>query len=266
MEFFKAKVVFFLLMNLVLCLGLGSKVILAQKFINFSTSEDVAIAFYKTGGVKPNFKTWIKERDPYKHTPVARRPQVMDQEFERLQRAYSDFKPESDFLTIRTYVSLSPEQKINSKGKKTYNLPITFINAPDALYFPYDFMEQRIVVMPAKLDKLMNSDIDESQYNFIKEAIKSGHKQTMIVTMRANKADLDKPYDIDGLSQWALTADVVSMEIWDKNKRFIWEYSAPWYLAPEQQKLNDLYADRPTESLEKGSVKSAVPYMSNFEN
>lgn len=227
----------------------------AQTRIKFSSTEDVAIAFYKTGKVVPNFESWIKAQPPYNATPWAKREMMMEQEKTRLQLAYKNFDPEEDFLVIRTYASVNPQEKVDEKGEKTHSLSMAFTEAPEALYFPYDFMEQRIVVVPHKIDVIMNSDISLSQYEMIKEAVRTSSTNTLIVRLKPMKADLSRPYKIDGMDQWALTAEVVSMEVWSEQERLLWEYTVPWYVSPNTKKLNNLFKDRPTSSREIGAVK-----------
>ena len=237
----------------------GSLSVSAQKRLKFSTTEDIAIAFYKTGGIVPNFERWIKEREPYNLTPWTRREGVMAEETARLQLAYTQFKPADDFLLIRTFVKLAPQKHVNDAGEKTYTLPVTFAKAPEALYFPYDFLDERIVVMPHKMDLLMNSPIDQTQYEFINKASKNSAQNTMIVRLRSTEADTSRPYKIDGLDQWVLKAEIVSLEVWSKKGALLWEYTVPWYISPNTIRLNRLYEGRPTETPEIGAVKALFP-------
>ncbi len=251
----KAQPVIFGLLILTLLLGSVFTSAQAQKRLKFSTTEDIAIAFYKTGGKIPNFDRWIKEREPYSTTPWARRAAMLKQETSRLQLAYQNFKPNKDFITIRTFVNLAPQEQKNKAGEKTYTLPITFSGAPEALYFPYDFLDQRIVVMPSKMDKVMKAQITESDYRRITEALRTSAKNTMIVRLRTTESDFSKPYLIDGIPQWVLKTEIVSLEVWSKQGRLLWEYSAPWYISPNTTQLNNLFEKRPSGSGEKGAVK-----------
>lgn len=258
MTFLKAKPIFFTLAVFALLLGIiltPAPSHAQQKRLKFSTTEDIALAFYKTGGKVPNFERWIKEREPYNLTPWARREAMMKQEMSRLQLAYRNFNPTKDFLIIRTFVDLNPQEHISKAGEKTYTLPINFSKAPDALYFPYDFLGERIVVMPNKIDLAMNSTISENQYKHIKESLRYSSKNTMIVRLRATEGDLSKPYMIDGIPQWVLKADIVSLEVWSSQGTLMWEQTANWYIAPETRRLNKLFNSRPPGTNEKGAVK-----------
>jgi hypothetical protein len=227
----------------------------AQGEHSYATAEDVAIAFYKTGGVVPNFDRWIKQREPYIRTPWARMDEVYAQEMSRLQLAYRNFNPESDYLMVRTFVRLNTYKEAGPEGKMTYRLKATFSNAPDALYFPFDFLEERIIIMPNKIDVLMDSAITKAEYDFITEALPHSAKNSMIVRMKAKKGNVNQPYEIDGMQQWVLTADIASMEIWSKQGRLLWEYSAPWYISPNTLQLHNLYEEGPISNHSTGKVK-----------
>lgn len=227
-----------------------------KKRLKFSTTEDVAIAFYKTGGSMPNFERWIKERDPYKHTSAGRRPEVMAQEKARLKRAYNNFDPRVDQIIIRTIVDTKVNASQDEEENIKYNIDLQFSKAPEALYFPYDFIGERIVIMPNKLDLLMKSEIDQQQYIFLEDALRNAVQHTMIVRLVAKEADLSKPYKIDGLQQWVMKAEVVSLEVWNEAGSLLWEYTAPWYMSPDTMRLNNLYKKKPGFHTNSGGVKS----------
>ena len=141
MNFLKTSPVFSVLIAMCLIFLISTPAISQiSKRIKFATTEDIAIAFYKTGGIIPNFEKWIKERDPYRHTQWARRDEVFQQEMSRLQLAYKNYNPKEDFLLIRTFVRLDPSKTVDDEGNETYHLKTVFLEAPDALYFPYDFL------------------------------------------------------------------------------------------------------------------------------
>ena len=73
--------------------------------------------------------------------------------------------------------------------------------------------------------------------------------------MRARKADISRPYMMDGIAQWALATDVASIEVWTKENDFLWGYTAPWYHSSQQKMMDGLYDLRPRNSLERGAAK-----------
>lgn len=266
MNGFRTKIIFIALFFLLGGILLNIAYSQAQNRVKFSSAEDVVIAFYKTGGIVPNFENWIKERDPYKHTPVARRPRVMAEQLNRLRNAYQNYNPSEDHLILRTAVSLEPNEIVNEAGEKTYTLQTKFTAAPEALYFPYDFMEQRISLIPINIEKILMSALSQEKFDFLNENLRQSSQNTMILRLRPKKAETNKPFEIDGVVQWGLSAEIVSAEIWSKRQRLLWEYTAPWYIAPAQQKIQNLYTDRPNKSPEQGSVKSLDKKILKWEN
>ena len=224
----------------------------AQQDQKASTAEDVAIAFYKLGGITPKFTNWITEIDPYIHTPVARRPMVMEQERERLNKAYQNFRASEDFLIVLTKANLIPtahQERIKDKeGKqeiiKHYNLEIDFGQNVDLFYIPYEFAGQNFMVVPDKIQSLTHHTLHEFDYNRIRTNTTQKKAVPLILRLKPYDADIEKPYNVDGLDQWALKAEIVSMETWDRKGSLIWEYSAPWYVSPNSKKIKKLYQER----------------------
>ncbi len=242
MPFFKIRSVLYTILAFLLLLIFFPLSAKAQKQLEFSTTEDIALIFYKTGGIIPNFERWIKERAPYNLTSPARREEMMKKEKNRLQTTYRDFNPEKNLFLIRSTVRLSTEEHQDKEGNKTYSLQSTFTKAPDALYFPYNFLGTNIIVMPHKMDVLMKSAISKRQYDLINKTTNKNANNTMILRLRAYEADTTKPYEIDNIQQWVLITEIATLEIWNKDGIFLWQYSAPWYAAPEMESLNKLHS------------------------
>ncbi len=228
----------------------------AQSRNQAASSEDVAIGFYKTGGVVPNFDRWIRKREPYINTPQAMRDKLYASEMDRLQLAYHNFNPEKDDLLVRTSSLLKIAETEDFEGNKTYSLNAEFKLVPDALYFPYDFIDERIALMPYGLEEIMKSEITAQQYEFIKKNAKKFTQLTTIIRMKPFEADFSKPYKIDGIGQWVFKTKIASIEYWNSGDNLVWEYTAPWYTSPHIIDIQNLYKDRPKDSnFRKGSVK-----------
>ena len=213
----------------------------AQGIIKFSTSEDVVIAFYKTGKTVPNFKRWARESYDHRHAAVTRKPRIFEREMTRLQNKYNSYNTKSSLLTLRTYVRLDTETMLNAQGQEEYKMNIEFTRAKEALYFPYDFMGERIAVMPHKLDLLLKPDLSETQYKMIEGSTSKSRENIMIVRLQPRQSDLSRPHMIDGMEQWLFITDIISMEIWTTSGSFLWEYNKPGYTSPETKKLQGLY-------------------------
>jgi len=241
----------------ILIIVFGANQVRAQKTTRASTTEDIAIAYYKAGDVVPNFERWIKETAPYINTPWALREKLYEQETVRLQQAYQNFNPKKNHLIVKTFSSI--KLKKDKEEKETYSFQARFSNAPEALYFPYDFLEDRIALMPYSLEKLMNNTITDQQYQYMNPLVRSSKKITTIIRMQPYEADFSKPYLIDGLDQWVFKTKIISIEFWTNDNQLIWEYTVPWYDSPNSINIKNLYNERPKNSkFHKGAVKSTT--------
>lgn len=223
----------------------------------FATAEDIAIAFYKTGDLVPNFENWITSQKPYSETAFARRPKIMKEELLRLNTAYENFNPALSQIKIKTSAFVTPHVSDNKDGTKNYSVTIDLDEHKNAVfYLPYVFMGQNIMVIPYKLEVLDSIEISDYTYNHIKSLIKQGEKYPFILRLRPAKSDLTAPHLIDGVDQWAFYTDITTLESWTADGRLIWEYSAPWYVSPKQQEIKDLYDIKPVnDNLGEGAIK-----------
>ena len=228
----------------------------AQRSMRASTPEDIALAFYKTGGIIPNFENWVKKQAPYINTPWAMREDIYNEELYRLQLAYQNFDPEKNFLVVKTFSNINPIKNTDDEGVETYNIEINFSKAPEALYFPYALLEERIILMPYHLESIMSGEISDLQYAHIDKITNPRDDVHTIIHMRPHEADFSKPYKIDGLEQWVFKTKIISIEMWSNKDELIWEYTAPKYKSKNTIDLQNLYKDRPQDSkFKKGRVK-----------
>ncbi len=225
----------------------------AQEQSKLSNDENVAIFFYKAGGLVPNFDRWIRERPPYKTISPARRNQVFLKEKKRLQKKYQTLNLSKDYISIKTFVRLLPEMLTNKDGKKSYFVKVIFDQGLDVFYFPYIFLEERIAVVPDQLQKHMSAEIESYQYDFISSYATGSSTFPMNIQLRVLQADLSQPYKMDGVEQWVLLTDVVSLDVWNQSNRLLWQYTAPWYISSETK---DLYSLRDRGGVRSDPIKS----------
>lgn len=202
--------------------------------LKISSTEDVVIAFYKTGGHQPDFERWIKERDPYRTTAPFLRPETMEKEMVRLKKAYASFDPQEDFLILKANIFARLLQETDKKNpeKTAHFLEMSF-KAGEAGYFPYRFLDKRFAVVPDNLRDYLRLEIPEGQFTHLAQQLgNEGAAVTMILQLRPLKADMKAPYQVDGYEQWAFLTRIAAISVWDRAGRFLWEYTAPWYMAP----------------------------------
>lgn len=226
-----------------LLITLMAKPSLAQSSKKYASSEDVAIAFYKTANIKPNFENWVKKQEDYRHTPLGLRPEFMASELARLQNSYNTFNPETDYLTVRTTATIQTNEITLNEGETIQTISLNFGDSESATYLPYSFMDKNIMVIPDKFNKLKTHRINKIDYALLNNHLEHIKPRPFIMQLKAVKSDTNKPYNVDGIDQWAMITEIVSMETWNSDGSLLWEYSAPWYVAPNEQKIRNLYVD-----------------------
>lgn len=233
----------------------------ANNNTQISSAEDVAIAFYKTGKAIPNFDSWIKQKEVYLQTPWGIQDKIYDKELQSLKRQYQEFTPDEDLLVVYTKTNLKYTIEKDKEGNNQYFLKSSFKNAPDAFYFPYKLLNQRIVLMPYALEDFLQHQITKGDYDYVKSNRLNDTSVTTIIRMYAHEADMTQPYKIDGLNQWVLKTKIATIEFWSDN-RLIYEYSRPDYLSPHTINLQQLYKDKPTGTpAQKGTVKPVPEFI-----
>lgn len=214
--------------------------------MKISSTEDVVIAFYKTGNHRPDFEHWIKETDPYRTTAPFLRPKTMKKELARLKNAYASFNPEENFLTLKTdvFAEIRAYQDKEKPKETTHLLEMSFV-AGDAGYFPYEFLKKRFAVVPQELQKHLKPEIPKEQAAYLKQQLgNEGGRVRMILQLRPLEADMKAPYQVDGHKQWAFLTQIASLSLWSDHGGLLWEYTAPWYITPLHKSLLGLHTDK----------------------
>lgn len=231
---------------------------------NFSNGEDVAIAFYKTGGLQPNYSGWIEKSSPYQDTPWAKREGMMKEERARLSKKFNGYNPNQDDIIFRTKVHLSTEElqeEIEEDIFETfYFLNTEFVAGDDISYFPFEYAKEHFALMPFGMQSLTRTKINKLEFDNYEEVLVPNRAYHLIVRMRPKESVTVRPIEMDGEHRWVLKTDIASAEIWSHKGALLWEYTAPWYVSPELEKLQGIYDLKPTESNSKGSIK---PFIRN---
>lgn len=221
---------------------------LAQAQFRLSNEEDVAIAFFKTGGQEPNYLTLIRGMKEYARTPLARQDDFIARETKRLRNAYTNYNPESGLLTVRTRVQINLHHEWIDKETEKHSMSV-FFGKDDALFFPYKMGDYNLAIVPRKMDARFTRDIAPSQYSLMKGVFNDADEgnAVMYIQFKPHKAYLDAPVNMGGLDQWALVADVVNLTLTDSTGGQMWNYSPVWYVSPQTEELRDLYEEQTEE-------------------
>jgi len=239
-----------------------------------STAEDIALFFYKTGNATPNFRLWAKESDDYAKQPVARREGYIVDHMIELSSKYQNIDIKEDLITIKMPVNLFIEMnkdepitnEVNELGEAlTARLAIRFNGAENLDYFPYIFLDQKIAVIPNNLKEFQNVNISERDFELIKQANQFNHRRYYdgVFELKARTVDLTQPHNLDGANQWIFRTDIAVLSVLNKRGNVVWQMSAPWYTAPNEENLHELYQGQrpeiPIDLLPESVPQSVTP-------
>lgn len=215
----------------------------AQQRIQTSSSEDIALLFYKTGKAIPNFTRWVEQTPEYHHTPWAKREKKMGEEKNKLALRYQETKPEHDLIKIKVPVEISLDTITDSNKEIIHLLSLKFSGANNIDYFPYKFIDQNIAVIPTNLKQFKNNEISKQSFSSLNELINQHRNRifSALIELQAQKADMTQPHDLDGIDQWIFKTRIAVFSILDANGNILWERMEPWYTSPITENLNNLY-------------------------
>lgn len=219
-----------------------SQTVFAQSIYRSSSSNEVAMIFYKTGQSVPNFTKWVERSKEFQHTPWALREDKLKEEREKLAQTYEEIDLLKSLIRVKVPINLSLNKEI-IKDKELHSLSLNFRGAENVDYFPYQFAKQNIAVIPTNLKLFRKNIISLDKYNQISEYLKKANKNSIkaFIELQAYEADLTQPHDLDGTDQWILKTKIAVMTIIDNKDYIIWERMEPWYISPTTHTLNDLY-------------------------
>lgn len=215
----------------------------AQMQAEASTGEEVALAFFHTAKTNPDFELWAKSAKEYKRRSATRAKDFIYEESQRLMRAWRDYDPDRELITVNADVSIDLKTVLEKNGDQTYWMYIS-LDEKGVTYFPFKHMDYNIAVIPQMIENLMIQKITEEQFTIMQEDFKRLHDgaASLLLQLRPTKAYINQPYMIDNVEQWVLLSDIVSMTLRSaKDDAIFWNYGADWYVAPRTNELRDLY-------------------------
>ena len=220
----------------------------SQNALAPSSAEDVAIAFYKTAGTRPDFKQWAKKTDEFKTKSVTETQNYIEKENQRLLKKWIQFDNTDSIINInfsaKAVIKALPLE--NPESSPIYNFHIII---PDAqkTYFPYVFQEIPIAVIAQDFEQLLNHKIEETQSLFILENMSINREEpvNINISIKPQKSYTDKPERINGIDQWILMGQITSMRVVaTKSSETLLYYGAPWYTSPAGKELQNVYNKR----------------------
>lgn len=217
------------------------------------------MAFFKAGDTNPDFEKMAEASPQYRLVPRARQAAFLAEEKSRLMEKWRIYNPTEELLSVRIPVFTEIAHIQDAKGEEIYTLTLT-LEQGDNVFFPYEFMDYKIAVLPQKIDELLHYEIQKPQYDLIKASLddkKRGIHQ-MWLRLKPVKSYMNQPYDIGGIEQWILLANVAGLSLESKTGQNLWNYSAPWYISPIKNDLMDIYEEEKTQKEHEMAIENPI--------
>lgn len=225
-----------------------------------SSNEDVAIAFFKTGGVTPDFTKWALKSDKHATVPKPREAEYLAKEIRRTRELWENYDPEKDTITLKTMVDVKLATEIDEKGLPHHSMTLSFEKGA-ADYFPFKFQDYIIAVVPQKLNQLLAQSLPPEQFSLFQTEFdnKWSGRGLLYFELKPVKADMSRPYEMDGHEQWMLVADVASLSLKNPRGSALWNYSAPWHITPTTRGVRDMYSRQEEKERADDAAEGIAP-------
>lgn len=214
-------------------------------------SERVAFAFYKLGGVMPDFKAWVESRPEFEDVRISDREVYTRNEILSLKQRFASYNLDNELISVKIIADLGVEE-IQTYGSFDPSEPRRFRLSANpgggsVLYFPYEMNGQYIAVIANNLEKVLTKDVDESTFEGIQREIeydaraKTG-RVLLNFLLRPVSADMKQPMFLDGRNQWLMMAEMATFSVATPLEgSVIWDYRAPWYFSKTEKAVGSLY-------------------------
>lgn len=208
-----------------------------------ATAEQVAMAYFKTANIKPDFEKWARASDEFKSIAPARVPDFLEKETGRLEKEWKAYNPNENNLKINIPADITLKSTVDKENEIHYLIYITFQQGPID-YFPYVFQEYNFAILPQKLESTLVQPLPKEQLEYLFNQFGESEKGSAMlhIELKPAKAYTSQPFEMDGIEQWVLLADIATMSLTSlKNGSQLWNFGAKWYVSPGTKALQDLY-------------------------
>lgn len=208
-----------------------------------TTGEDVAIAYFKTANIKPDFDKWARGSEAFKSIAPARVPEFVEKEKQRLLKKWNERGADGFIFEINAPVSIELKTVTDEKGQEKYLMEIAFEEGK-VDYFPYAFQDYNFAVIPHGMETMLVQELPKSQFDLLfQEFVETAAGPAILrIQLKPSKSYTGQPYEMDGVEQWILLTDIATMALASvKNEAQLWNYGAGWYVSPDTKAVQDLY-------------------------
>jgi len=223
-----------------------------ESLIGFTETEKVGFAFYHLINKNPPYLDWITTRPDYMKSTPGDRMKIMDYERIRLRDGFANYQVDRDMILVKLpllYTLIdNPDYLTNDDARNKGLIKRLLVSIPDSKtpYFPFQVGKFWVGVIPQGLEKDMQIDLSEEEYNVLARGIVDGtnfKNKSMVTTviLKPIMADEKSPMVENKMPVFLMMSDVASLSIRGLSEELLWGYTAPWYLGAKSQELMTLH-------------------------
>ena len=210
-----------------------------------ATAEDVAFAFFKTAGERPDFDNWARASNGYMTAAPAFADKVLEEEKQRLLRRWQAKEQPLEIKMTLPVTLFAGTQGDAPEYWLSFDIPRT-----EPFYLPYHYRAYDIALMPDGLQKLATHKIEKAQYNLLLSAFRGrtsgqGDLYVLFVPVRSY---IEEPVELNGTMQWAMIVKPAAATLRAESGAVLWSYAQEWYITPEVEGVRGLYEGETGES------------------
>lgn len=229
-----------LLLLVSLCLQTQRQAHAIDYFDDRITEEERAVfAFFKAGGISPDYDKWIKGGEAYFAVSEKYKDDFFLQENLRLGRGYTKFDPNIDFLSISAPIIV----RLSDQDDKQHKVEFSFFQNVRSYTPTFDFPYVKgeiISLVVNQLGYFSSLEIPDAQYEYIRARVPDSDdlfRGVLEMKVRVKSSDMSKAYPIDYRhSRWIMVGEIAYIKCRLPSVRdgevVLWDHSASWYRPP----------------------------------
>jgi len=195
----------------------------------------VYLIFHKLTGLRPNLAAALVSSEKYKNADAAEREILTLNFHNKFSNEFEALNVKESLITVITPVNM--ETDLNGLRMK-----VSLVNRVDKnadIYFPYNWGGMSFAVIPDKIASFMEVPMPADQLKKIRR-LSDGYMQKMIVRLLPVSADKTSPIALDGVKQWLILSQIVSVEYVNSQGQTIWSWADNKYARSTSSELFEL--------------------------
>ena len=213
----------------------GGSAFAGSPYAKQTSAQDVYLLFHKVSGKLPDFAGALATSEKFKQATVDERQKMSEGFIATMANKFENLDPKRDLITIRSSVQI----KVDMDGLRMQAQLDNHYENPADIYFPYSWGNMNFAVIPNDIASFLEIPMQSDQLRKIK-ALNRGYNPKIVLRLLPVKADATAPIKLDGMQQWLMLAQIVSVDYINDDDQVIWSWADNQYARSTSSELYDL--------------------------